>query len=41
MVPLVEVKVQQEKHIDRGKMVSSVSVTSRGQIEIHMEISSR
>lgn len=42
MVSLMEVKVQQEKLIDdKGKMASSVSSTSRSQIEIHMEMSSR
>lgn len=41
MVPFMEVKAQQEKLIDRGMMVRSVSVTSRGPIEVHMEMSSR
>lgn len=42
MVSLMEVKVQQEKLINnKGKMAGSVSSTSRNQIEIHMEMSSR
>lgn len=41
IVSLMEVKVQQEKLIDRRTMISSVSVTLRGWTEIHMEISSR